>query len=773
MSVRNRNQLPNNLPQLQNLIKRDAESYKDEFHQQYQHFISNLEVFKHKPDQYSKTLDELIMFLAQISHCFTKELVDFPQHVKSLLLNYSTTLDPTMRMTMCRALILMRNKGLVPAVDVLELFFQLFRCSDKVLRETLYNYIVSDIQNVNSKHKNAKLNSTLQNFMFDMLKDSNAVAAKKSLDVMIELYRRKVWKDAKTANVITTACFSKVTKIMVAAIKFFLGVDSNDESDSDSDAEDKGSKRNANELLLSHRVGKKTKKRQKRLNRALEVLKKHKKKKKRGELYNFSALHLIHDPQDLSERLFKQLEKCNEYYDVKIMMIDFISRLVGIHQLFLLNFYPYIQKFLQPRTKDVTKILLFAAQATHDLVPPDLIENLIKTVAYNFITERNSSDAIAVGLNAVKEITARCPHAMTEELVRDLAQYKNSREKAVSMASRGLIMTVRQLNPSILHKKDRGRITEAMQETELLPYGHPRAKDYLPGAEVLIREKTDSANENGETNEGENEEFGYIDEVLEQNKASEEEEEGEDDEEEGEEDEEEEEVAEKVAGGEEEEEDENNDGWEICSSEEEMDGWSDNDEGWIDVEHSEKEEVQETSTVKNKNDKKKNKDGTNKLRSQKVQISLEEKKKKAQFVSDQKIFSQNDFDKINRALVMKNLDPIQRKRKRDEQALEEEMKERGEILDISTIENIHKKRAHDKDSRLSTVYAGRDEREKFGRSRPKMNPNASKTNKEKKRNKNYMMVKHKLNKKQNKRSFRDKQVALRDALLKKQRTMRK
>lgn len=44
-----------------------------------------------------------------------------------------------------------------------------------------------------------------------------------------------------------------------------------------------------------------------------------------------------------------------------------------------------------------------------------------------------------------------------------------------------------------------------MQETELLPYGHPRAKDYLPGAEVLVREKTDSANENGETNEGEDE----------------------------------------------------------------------------------------------------------------------------------------------------------------------------------------------------------------------------------------------------------------------------
>ena len=30
MSGRNRNQLPNNLPQLQNVIKRDPESYKEE-----------------------------------------------------------------------------------------------------------------------------------------------------------------------------------------------------------------------------------------------------------------------------------------------------------------------------------------------------------------------------------------------------------------------------------------------------------------------------------------------------------------------------------------------------------------------------------------------------------------------------------------------------------------------------------------------------------------------------------------------------------------------
>ena len=52
-----------------------------------------------------------------------------------------------------------------------------------------------------------RLNTTMQNFMFTMLKDSHKMAAKTSLDVMIELYRKNVWRDAKTVNVIATACF--------------------------------------------------------------------------------------------------------------------------------------------------------------------------------------------------------------------------------------------------------------------------------------------------------------------------------------------------------------------------------------------------------------------------------------------------------------------------------------------------------------------------------------------------------------------------------------
>lgn len=65
--VRHNNQLPDNLPQLQNLIKRDPASYKEEFMQQYNHYLSLLEVFRLNPGQENKSLDELVMFIAQVS----------------------------------------------------------------------------------------------------------------------------------------------------------------------------------------------------------------------------------------------------------------------------------------------------------------------------------------------------------------------------------------------------------------------------------------------------------------------------------------------------------------------------------------------------------------------------------------------------------------------------------------------------------------------------------------------------------------------------------
>ena len=47
--------------------------------------------------------------------------------------------------------------------------------------------------------------------MFDLLESDSDLIARKALDVMVELYRRQVWIDARSVNVIATACLSKVS----------------------------------------------------------------------------------------------------------------------------------------------------------------------------------------------------------------------------------------------------------------------------------------------------------------------------------------------------------------------------------------------------------------------------------------------------------------------------------------------------------------------------------------------------------------------------------
>lgn len=85
------------------------------------------------------------------------------------------------------------------------------------------------------------------------------------------------------------------------------------------------------------------------------LIQKNKKKKNQSQSSNFAALTLIHDPQGFAEKLFHQLEKRHERFEVKMLTLDVVSRLIGLHQLIIFNYYPYIQRFLQPHQRGKTK----------------------------------------------------------------------------------------------------------------------------------------------------------------------------------------------------------------------------------------------------------------------------------------------------------------------------------------------------------------------------------------------------------------------------------
>lgn len=89
--------------------------------------------------------------------------------------------------------------------------------------------------------------------------------------------------------------------------------------------------------------------------------------------YELLGCNVITDPIDIphqqpmvfsliagfAEKLFNKLESCNERFEVKVMMINLISRLIGIHQLHLFNFYPFLQRFLQPQQRGEYRIASF------------------------------------------------------------------------------------------------------------------------------------------------------------------------------------------------------------------------------------------------------------------------------------------------------------------------------------------------------------------------------------------------------------------------------
>jgi len=64
-----------NLPQLQNLIKRDPVAYKEEFLQQWTHYNSICEIFKTNPDEQAQNFRELVTFISQVSGiCVSKDI---------------------------------------------------------------------------------------------------------------------------------------------------------------------------------------------------------------------------------------------------------------------------------------------------------------------------------------------------------------------------------------------------------------------------------------------------------------------------------------------------------------------------------------------------------------------------------------------------------------------------------------------------------------------------------------------------------------------------
>ncbi|KAK0634323.1 SDA1-domain-containing protein [Bombardia bombarda] len=481
------------LVNLQYKIRRDPKSYAQEFYDQWLAYDAQRQIFIASPttastDDVTKFHD-LVDLVAHVADLYPDLTAAYPDHLKELLNQHHAILSPELREKVVGSLTLLRRKDVIDSTSLLTTLFPiLISTPSKTLRTLLYGKIISDLRESNSKSINHRLNRTIQTVLHNLVtSDRTSTKGMWATRITRELWRRQIWTDAKPCDVMKEACLSDNEKVVVGGVRFFLGGDKERE-----EMEDEGSDEEFDIKRAKHQsvINKKTKKRQKAYEKAIDKVKKQERKKSAPHPLNFSALHLIHDPQGFAELLFQkhlQNTKCKFSLDNKLLVLQLVTRLVGLHKLTIISLYSWFVRYLTPKQPQVTSFLASLAQATHDLVPPDAIEPLMVKIANEFVSEASASEVAAAGINAIREVAIRQPLCMTETLLQDLVLYQRSKDKGVVMAAKGLQSLYREVYPELLQKKYRGKeATMGLRsgEVKLRKFGEEEAGG-IDGIELL------------------------------------------------------------------------------------------------------------------------------------------------------------------------------------------------------------------------------------------------------------------------------------------------
>ncbi|KAH8978070.1 protein required for actin cytoskeleton organization and cell cycle progression [Lactarius akahatsu] len=486
-----------NLPHLQNLIKRDPLSYREEFLQQWNHYESIRQIFQINPAEQATHFRELVTFVSQVAKFYPAETSDFPSHLSSLLLGSYGSLPPDIRHSLIQNLVMLKNKGVVTSFELLKTLFPLLpRTTSSSLRAFIRRTILTDIKTANQRTRNHKLNRAVQAMLFGMIergmsgavlgdkgKLRNNPGAERSSDsgdeamwavvLTKELWKKGVWDDAKSVAIVASGCFHPVTKVQSASLHFFLGDDEESEGSEDESEDD-----TVDVKSLEHKreVKKKTRSGDKKMRKVLKAASKKRKRKGAGNTPNFPAIQLLHDPQSFGEKLYDLLQKYDARFslDHRILVMQLLARVTALHQLTVLSFYTYALKYLTRHQLRVPAILAALAQSVHALTPPDALTPAIRKLAHEFVHPGVGPEVVAAGLNAIREICRRQPWAMEEDLLGDLITYGKSRDKGVMSAARGLLQLYREVNPGMLKRRERGKAASMglAQGTQPAPFGY-------------------------------------------------------------------------------------------------------------------------------------------------------------------------------------------------------------------------------------------------------------------------------------------------------------
>ncbi|KAK4534067.1 hypothetical protein CDCA_CDCA01G0092 [Cyanidium caldarium] len=467
----------------------DPDAYREDFLRQRQRFEALAAVAELEPHAAHPDLSELVWFIGQVAGEYAKEARSVADWAVRYVECAAERMDAQLQSSLVRSVIVFRARGgaaVLPALTTVRWYYRLLRLRNKELRRRVSAAIVAEVRRMAERGGSewAAMQTQLLQLLGALIPDTDPLAVKRPLRVSFALYRRGVWRDdARLVNTLAEACFHAHPDVVTCACRFLLDADRDaaaaaadtfDESDTETEADEGAATQNKPHAAVrpaimdtssTQRLARAFKRTQKKSARNRHRMAQRLARMRRRTATTAateppaisSAIQLLHDPQRFVERLLAQLRGRHDPFPLKLTMLNLISRCIGVHQLLFPSFYSFLQRYLRPSQREVTRLLAYAVQACHAQVPPEAVQSLLRHLAYYFVSDRRTEEVMAVGLNAVREICARVPDAMDPVLLQDLTQYQGSRNKGIMMGARGLIRLFRRVDPQRLHPRDRGR----------------------------------------------------------------------------------------------------------------------------------------------------------------------------------------------------------------------------------------------------------------------------------------------------------------------------
>lgn len=441
-------------------IQRNPDHYADEVAFLVKTFLNEFEKVKSSPGEKNEQFYLLLDFFSHVFEYYTADLGFLAESYQDLLRNFSEQLDRDLRFKLVYSLNLLARKGHWHELTAIKFFLDMLAVKDKAVKSLIFKSVLQLVTKIDLKGRKSTVHKELLDHFAQKTRDPDATYAKNIFKLLVTLMKKNIWKDAKVANLLADGTHHDDASIVTLCCRFFIENVDHDELDISSDEEQERKNtfragKNAKYGLIHKKKSKTELSRVERIKKKVRKLQHSDRNPKEND--NFLLIELLYSPLNLCEKIFAKLKSSKLPFKVKLLMMGLLSRLIWRFELIFPNYFLFIHRYIKNNNNELPQVLACLAGACHSRTPISELRPIVQIILLNFANEAAPNDKLAMGVNALKEISLRCPGCMEEDDIYQVCLLRKLKHKAVAGSVRGFINLWRSINVKMLKKDFRGR----------------------------------------------------------------------------------------------------------------------------------------------------------------------------------------------------------------------------------------------------------------------------------------------------------------------------